>query len=89
MNPDALDAAIAEHANRWYNRGCAIGKMIADLPVGPYRTKLVGYMNQPVDRIGHSAIIAAIKDTLDVDIRGDALLRHRARRCSCSDEVYG
>jgi len=88
MDADALDAAIATHSNRWYTRGCAIGRAIADIPRGPYRDRLVSYMNEPVDRVGHAAIIGAVKDTLGIDLRRDAMLRHRARICSCPDEVY-
>ena len=89
MDPDALDAAIVAHSsNQWYARGCAVGRMIADLPPGEYRTKLTGYINAPVHEVGHAPIIGAIKSTLGVQIRGDALLRHRRHSCACPDEVY-
>lgn len=89
MDPDALDAAIAAHsANQWYGRGCAVGRLIANLSPGEYRTKLIGYFAAPVHEVGHASIMAAVKSTLGVQLRGDAVLRHRRRSCACRDEVY-
>lgn len=88
MDADALDAAVARYANSWYTRGCAIGRLVADLSPGPYRDRLVSYLNEPRERVSHSAIAGAIKETLGVDVRSDALLRHRSHLCSCPAEVY-
>lgn len=88
VDADALDAAIASHRNRWYTRGCMVGQMVSKLPDGPYRSRLVEHMNASPDVISHSAIIAAVEETIGVRLRSDTLLRHRAHRCSCGAEVY-
>lgn len=83
-----LDAVIAGHRNRWYGRGCAVGRLILDLDPGEYRDRLVAYLNLPVDDLGHAPIVIAVNETLGVQIKRDAVARHRRRACSCSDEVY-
>lgn len=89
MDPEALDAAIASRAkSAWYTRGCLVGQLVIDLGPGEFRDKLVAYMNAPVSEIGHSAIVGAIQETLGISVKGDSMLRHRRRSCSCADEVY-
>lgn len=85
---DALAALIEGHQNRWYARGCSVGRMIADLDEGEYRTRLVAYMNQPVETLTHAPIISAVRETLGIELRPDTLGRHRRRGCACPDEVY-
>lgn len=87
-DPDALDAIVRSHSNRWYTRGCAVGRVILDLDPGEYRTRLVGYLSAPVDEVGHAAIIAAVRDTIGAEWRSDALSRHRSHLCGCSDEAW-
>lgn len=85
---DALAMIVEGHQNRWYARGCAVGRVILDLDPGEYRDRLVGYMKRPVDELTHAPIIAAVKETLGITLRPDTLGRHRRRACACSDEVY-
>lgn len=90
QTPDvsALDDLIGSHTNRWYGRGCAVGRLVADLDPGPYRDRLIVYMDMPVSDLGHAPIIAAIRETLGEEVRADTLGRHRRRSCSCGPEVY-
>jgi hypothetical protein len=90
QNPDAdlLDSLIGSHANPWYGRGCSVGRMIFDLEPGEFRTRLVAYMALPQAQLGHAAIIAAISETIGVELRSDTLARHRRRACSCPDVVF-
>lgn len=85
---DALSLVVERYQNRWYARGCAVGRLVLDLDPGEYRTRLVAYMNLPVDALSHSPIIAAVNETLGVSLRPDTIGRHRRRACSCPDEAY-
>ena len=87
-DPDVLDSLLAQHQNSWYARGCAVGNLVQQLEEGQFRTKLIGYMNLSVVELGHAPIIAAVHETVGIDIRSDTLGRHRRRICSCPDEVY-
>lgn len=88
LDPDLLVNLIESHGNPWYGRGCAVGRMIADLDQGEFRTRLVTYMDLPTSQLGHAAIISAVRDTIGIELRSDTLGRHRRRACACSDEVY-
>jgi len=85
---DALASLIEGHRNQWYSRGCSVGRVVLELDPGEYRTRLVGYINLPVDTLNHAPIIAAVKETLGISLRPDSLGRHRRRSCSCPDEAY-
>jgi hypothetical protein len=87
-NADALSSLVEGHRNTWYARGCAVGRVIIELDPGEYRTRLVGYINLPVEELTHAPIIAAVNETLGVSLRPDTLGRHRRRSCSCPDEAY-
>ena len=87
-DPDALDAIVSQHGNRWYNRGCLIGRAVADLPRDAFRERLVAYMNRPVSEVSHAALMEAVAETLGLEWRSDALGRHRRHLCRCSAEVY-
>lgn len=84
----ALDALIEGHGNSWYGRGCSVGRLVRDLDAGDYRDRLVAYMNKPIAELGHAPIIAAVRETLGVELRPDTLGRHRRRGCACPDEAY-
>lgn len=88
LDADLLANLIESHGNPWYGRGCAVGRMIADLDVGEFRSRLVAYMNKPISELGHAPIIAAVRETLGVELRPDTLGRHRRHACACADEVY-
>jgi len=88
LDPDALDALLGGYQNSWYSRGCCVGKVIAGLDDGPFRTKLVAYMAMPVCDLGHSPIARAIEETLGVKFPNGAVGRHRGKKCSCGSEVW-
>ena len=88
LDADLLVNLIESHGNSWYGRGCAVGRMIADLDQGEFRTRLITYIDLPTSQLGHAAIIAAIRDTIGIELRSDTLARHRRHGCRCSDEVY-
>ena len=86
---DALDAALA-NANQpeYYVRGCAVGRLVAGLDAGPFRDRLIERMREPVQVVGHTALSKAIKETTGISVKPLALMRHRARGCTCSNEVW-
>lgn len=81
FDPAMLDEIVSDDRNPWYNRGCAVGRFISSIEPGDYRTRLVGYLDDPA--IGHATIRRAIRETAGVDLRQDALRRHRQQSCSC------
>lgn len=84
LDPDVFDQAIMKK-NGYYRRGCAVGAMIAGLPEGPFRQRLVARLGD--DAFSHAAIRNAVQEVLGVDLTQWVVGHHRRGACRCPESV--